>query len=124
MKNAMLVVFAAAVAAASAHARAQDAAINDKVQLCASCHGPNGNSTDPQYPILAGQTARYIYLQLKDFKEGRRHDAQMEPMAKNLSAEDMLALADHYSKQMQTPTVLKVDVATVSVGFNKAYEVM
>src|SRR5687767_713917 len=40
-------------------------------QACAPCHGPNGNSSDPRYPILAGQTMRYAYLQLKDYKEGR-----------------------------------------------------
>jgi len=124
MKNAMLFIFAASVTAASVHARAQDAAINDKVQLCASCHGPNGNSTDPQYPIIAGQTARYIYLELKDFKEGRRHDPQMEPMAKNLSSEDMLALADFYSKQKPAPTGFKADGAKVAAGAKKADEVL
>jgi len=45
-----------------------------KAAVCIACHGANGNSTDPQYPILAGQSWRYIYIQLKDFKEGRRKD--------------------------------------------------
>ena len=59
---------------------------------CASpATGPNGNSTDPDYPILAGQTWRYIYIELKDFKEGRRSDPQMSPMAANLSRDDMIA---------------------------------
>ena len=99
-------------------------AVEAKAQPCAACHGPNGNSTDPQYPKLAGQTARYIYLELKDFKEGRRHDPQMEPMAKNLSSEDMLALADFYSKQKPAPTGFKADGAKVAAGAKKADEVL
>jgi len=44
---------------------AQDAkAGKEKAAVCAACHGPDGNSTIPQNPILAGQTARYLYLQL------------------------------------------------------------
>ena len=100
------------------------AAVEAKAQPCAACHGPNGNSTDPQYPKLAGQTARYIYLELKDFKEGRRHDPQMEPMAKNVSAEDMLVLADYYSKQKPTPSGFKADGAKVNAGAKKADEVL
>ena len=94
------------------------------VQVCAACHGPNGNSKDPQYPVLAGQNARYIYLQLKDFKEGRRHDPQMEPMAKPLERDDMLAVADYFSKQKQAPTGFKADPAKVAAGRQKADEVL
>ena len=36
--------------------------------VCAACHGPMGNSTSPDYPVLAGQSARYLYLELRDFK--------------------------------------------------------
>lgn len=68
-------------------------------QACAPCHGPNGNSSDPRYPILAGQTMRYAYLQLKDYKEGRRKDPDMTPVTANLSKEDMLALAIYFSEQ-------------------------
>jgi cytochrome c553 len=104
---------------------APEAAIKDKVLLCAACHGATGNSTDPQYPILAGQTARYIYLQLKDFKEGRRrHDPQMDPMAANLTPADMLALADFFSKQKQAPNGFKADGAKVAAGQRKTDEVL
>jgi cytochrome c553 len=115
----------AALAASLAHtdAAAQaDAAIKDKLQLCATCHGATGNSADPQYPVLAGQTARYLYLQLRDFKESRRrHDPQME---KDLSREDMLALADFYSKQRQVPNGFKADGAKVAAGRRKSDEVL
>ena len=118
---AVLLTFACSVPRASAQS---SAAIQAKAEPCGGCHGPNGNSTDPQYPKLAGQTARYIYLELKDFKEGRRHDPQMEPMAKNLSSEDMLALADYFSKQKSAPTGFKADAAKVNAGAKKADEVL
>jgi cytochrome c553 len=101
-----------------------DAAIKDKLQLCAACHGPTGNSTDPQYPILAGQTMRYLYLQLRDFQEGRRKDPQMDPVVTGLSRDDMLALADFYSKQKQAPNGFKADGAKVAEGRKKSEEVL
>lgn len=82
---------------------AQDAAAGkEKAQVCAACHGPEGNSTVPQYPILAGQTARYLYLQLKDFNNGRRKDPVMSPMAANLSKKDMFDLAAYFASQKAT----------------------
>jgi cytochrome c553 len=95
-----------------------------KVQVCAACHGADGNSTDPQYPILAHQTTRYIYLQLRDFKEGRRKDPQMSPIAATLERDDMLALADYFSKQKQKPTGFEADPAKVDAGRKKADEVL
>ena len=37
-----------------------------KAEACAACHGPDGNSVVPLFPILAGQTSRYLYLELRD----------------------------------------------------------
>ena len=86
--------------AAPIGAQAQDAAAGkEKAQVCAACHGADGNSTIPQYPILAGQTARYLYMQTRDFKEGRRKDPQMTPMAQPLSRQDMLDIAAYYAAQ-------------------------
>lgn len=75
------------------------APVEQQVQTCFACHGKNGASTQPQYPILAGQNFLYIYNQLKDFKAGRRKDPQMSPMAANLSKEEMQAIAMYFSKQ-------------------------
>ena len=90
MKNLLFVLIALLLPSL---AIAQDAAAGkEKAAICGACHHPDGNSTIPQNPILAGQTARYIYLQLRDFKEGRRKDPLMSPMAANLSKKDMLDL--------------------------------
>ena len=58
----------------------------EKTQVCVACHAITGNSTSPTYPILAGQTLRYLYLQLQDFKAGRRHDPIDGPDRRDLVA--------------------------------------
>ncbi len=98
-------------------AAAQDAAAGkEKAALCAACHGPDGHSTIAQNPILAGQTARYIYLQLRDFKEGRRKDPLMSPMAANLSKKDMLDLGAFFAAQKPTNQNSKGNAALVAQG--------
>jgi len=88
----------------------------EKAKVCAACHGVDGNSTSPQYPKLAGQTARYIYIQLKDFKEGRRTNAAMSLFAANLSKEDMWAIGAYFESQKQAPSTYKVEGAKVVEG--------
>jgi cytochrome c553 len=106
-------------------ALAQDAEAGKvKAQACAACHGADGNSTAPLYPILAGQTARYIYLELRDFKEGRRSDPQMSPMAAPLSREDMFDLAAYFAAQKPRPADFKADPARVARGKAKADETL
>ena len=98
-------------------ALAQDAvAGKEKVVICGACHGVDGNSTIPQNPILAGQTSRYIYLQLKDFKEGRRKDPLMSPMAANLSKKDMFDIAAYFSAQKPTNQNSRGDVSKAAHG--------
>lgn len=68
-------------------------------QTCAICHGNDGNSSNPVWPKLAGQHAEYIVKQLKDFKDGKRVNAQMAPMVASLSDQDMKDLGAYYSSQ-------------------------
>ncbi|MEK6210295.1 MAG: c-type cytochrome [Pseudomonadota bacterium] len=100
-----------------AGAIAQDAvAGKEKAVVCGACHGVDGNSTIPQNPILAGQTSRYIYLQLKDFKEGRRKDPLMSPMAANLSRKDMFDIAAYYAAQKPTNQNSRGDASKAARG--------
>jgi len=87
-----------------------------QADLCVACHGPNGNAVIPQNPNLAGQTWRYIYVQLKDFKEDRRSDPQMTPIAKDLSRDDMIALGNWFAAQKPGPNPFKADSAKVAAG--------
>ena len=117
LKQAAAAAIAAAVFPASAQMDpAQMAAAREKAQVCFACHGPDGNSQNPVYPILAGQTWRYLYIELKDFQEGRRSDPQMSPMAQNLSRDDMIALGNFFAAQKQRPIPFQADGVKVEAG--------
>jgi cytochrome c553 len=75
------------------------AAIREKLDICAECHGEKGASSNPDFPILAGQHLYYLYVQLKDFKSGFRKNEIMSPFAGKLEKEDMLSLAKYFSEQ-------------------------
>ncbi|MGH8866198.1 MAG: c-type cytochrome [Burkholderiales bacterium] len=99
------------------YAVAQDAAAGkENAAVCGACHGAGGNSTIPQNPILAGQTSRYIYLQLKDFKEGRRNHPVMSPMAANLSRKAMFDIAAYYAAQQPTNQNSRGDASKAARG--------
>ena len=68
-----------------------------KSAMCASCHGPNGVSVNPQWPNLAGQKDLYIIKQLKAFREGTRVDPLMSAQAQPLSDRDIEDLAAYFS---------------------------
>ena len=71
-----------------------------KAAICASCHGPAGNSINPDWPKLAGQHARYTVKQIHDLKAGvTRNDALMAPMIAGLTDEDIEDIAAYYSVQ-------------------------
>jgi len=72
---------------------------------CAACHGADGNSTNPEWPKLAGQNPDYLVQQLKHFKSGERQNTVMSGMVANLSEQDMKDLAAFFSKQQRTPGV-------------------
>jgi cytochrome c553 len=107
----------AACAAIASHAVAQDDAATRKLaETCAACHGPDGNSPNPAYPILAGQSWRYIYIELKDFNEGRRSDPVMSPMAASLTRDQMIALGNFFAAQKPKPIAFQADDARVAAG--------
>ena len=74
---------------AFAHAEGDITQGSKKALACQVCHGKGGHSTDPTYPILAGQHAPYIVKQLKAFRAGTRKDPIMNGMAAPLSDQDM-----------------------------------
>ncbi|MCA1767542.1 MAG: cytochrome c4 [Idiomarina sp.] len=78
----------------------------EKSQVCAACHGPNGESPSDMYPHLAGQHEKYLLKQLKDYKlasetggeEGRNNPIMMGQVA-SLSEQDMADLAAFFASQ-------------------------
>lgn len=65
--------------------------------VCASCHGADGVSPDPQFPHMAGQSAFAIYKQLHDFKNGARVNEIMAGVVDTLDDEQMADIAAHFS---------------------------
>ncbi len=76
-------------------------------QVCAACHGADGNSPMPANPHLAAQHARYIVKQLDNFKSGARQSAIMAGMVATLTPEDMKALGAYYAQQKLRPAQAK-----------------
>jgi cytochrome c553 len=66
---------------------------------CGNCHGANGQATSPIYPSLAGQNADYIRKQLREFVSGQRVNETMSPQAKDLSPENIDALAVFFAEK-------------------------
>src|SRR5580658_8507316 len=104
------VVTSGAMAAGTAEAGAT------KATTCIACHGANGNSTNEQWPSLAGQNAAYIKSQLKAFHDKTRLDSlnMMPAMAAPLSDQDMDDLAAYFS--LQTPSGLTADPSYWKAG--------
>jgi cytochrome c553 len=76
-------------------------------QICAACHGADGNSPLPMNPSLAGQHPEYLFKQMNEFKSGSRNNAVMVGMVAGLSAEDMRNLAAYYAAQKPRETAAK-----------------
>jgi len=73
-----------------------------KAATCTACHGLNGNSVNPEWPVLAGQNAAYLRDQITRFRDGKRANPLMQPMVQNLTDQDVADLAAFYATQ--TPT--------------------
>jgi cytochrome c553 len=73
--------------------------IEEKAQTCAGCHGQDGKPVDKTIPAIWGQQLGYIYIQLRDFKRGDRKNDIMQPIASSMERDDMLAIAEYFSKK-------------------------
>jgi cytochrome c553 len=125
----MALVLAAAAAAPAALAQAQlppppPIPVPAKAALCTTCHGEGGNATVSVNPILAGQNARYLYLQMRDFQEGRRSDPRCSPVAAGLSRDEMRALADYFAVIEPKQPAFRGDTEKARLGKAKADETL
>ncbi|SNR68879.1 cytochrome c [Paracoccus sediminis] len=98
--------FAAAFGLCAAAAHAQDAGTPPPAtQTCRVCHGVDGAGTNPMIPNIGGQSVEYLSKQLQDFRAGRREDPQMSIIARDLSDDDIKALAAWYGSITATYTL-------------------
>jgi cytochrome c553 len=100
MKRALLTILALAFAGAAQAAGNAEAGKTKAAQVCAACHGPEGNKpTAPENPVLAGQHQDYLAKALKDYKTGKRNNAIMKGFAASLSSQDIADLAAWFASQ-------------------------
>jgi cytochrome c553 len=76
-----------------------------KAAACGACHGADGNSTDKQYPKLAGQNEAYIARQITLFQTQKRQNPVMMGFAANLSKQDMHDIGAYFSGKQSLPGV-------------------
>lgn len=74
-----------------------------KAAVCAACHGARGVAIAPNFPNLAGQSATYLYAQLREFHDGQRTDPVMTGQAAALSDADMRDLAVYFASLAPKP---------------------
>jgi cytochrome c553 len=116
MLGLLLLVLMSPVAAATGDA---EKGRQSATQICAACHGVDGNSLIPANPSLAGQHPQYIMKQLNNFKSGERKNPVMSGMVANLSDDDMKNLAAYYASQ--APRGGSAKDATLVAGGRKVY---
>ena len=95
-------------------------------QICAACHGVDGNSVAAANPVLAGQHPDYIVKQLTEFKSGKRNNAIMLGMASSLSDQDMKNVAAWFgtqkpkAREAQDPKTMEAGRAIYRTGIASA----
>jgi cytochrome c553 len=116
MKNWFAVTLTVLVtcSALPAYAAGDVAAGKEKASQCASCHGADGNSINPEWPKLAGQHANYLVKQLQYFEIGERENVMMKPMASVLDAQGREDVAAFYATQKAS--LGKADPELVELG--------
>lgn len=73
--------------------------IAEWAERCNRCHGINGNSTDPRFPMLASQRVEYLQKALQEYRAHKRKSTAMVPMAEGLSEDEIAHLAAYYAHQ-------------------------
>lgn len=95
----LTVLVALAALAPRAVAAPFEDTIAQRTLACTACHGPQGRAApDGYYPRLAGKPAGYLYNQLINFREGRRHYALMTQLVDPLTDAYLLEIAQYFSR--------------------------
>ena len=98
MRSVLLGTLLVATLACGSVARAADpAAAKEKAEVCAGCHGDNGVSQTENIPSLAGQPDQFIQWQMVYFRAGARKNELMQPIAEQVSNEDVRSLGAYYA---------------------------
>jgi cytochrome c553 len=85
-----------------------------KAATCTACHGLNGNSVNPEWPVIAGQNAAYSRDQIARIRDGKRVAPLMQPMVKDLTDQDIADIAAFFATQ--TPSGHEADPSYWKAG--------
>mgnify|MGYP001818498426 FL=1 len=97
----------------AAMAKGSAEAGQEKAATCAACHGQDGNSLNPEWPSLAGQSEQYIVRALKAYRpNGTRNNPLMMGQVAALSDEDMQDLGAFFASQARAPLTADPDLVT------------
>jgi len=97
MRSLLIGMLAVLLAGASPARAADPAAVKEKAEICAGCHGENGISETENIPSLAGQQDQFIQWQLVFFRAGTRKSEQMQPVVEQLNNEDVRNLGAYFA---------------------------
>jgi len=96
------------------------------VTMCEDCHGKDGNSTQPDVPIIAGFSHEGFLNTMDVFRENERiamayhkpgePETVMNEIAQKLMDEDVEALADYFSKRPFIAAKQSADVMLAARG--------
>ena len=111
----LVVMFAASQAQADSLVQGSVDAGKARSISCTACHGAEGNSVNPLWPNIAGQSATYVIGQLKSFKDGSRSNPLMTPQAMMLSNEDMRNVAVYF-ESLPAPAMAVADPSKLVKG--------
>jgi len=99
----LALIAAAAIVAGPAFAGDAAAGAKKAGEVCAACHGPDGNKPiAPDYPKLGGQHYDYLVKTLRDYKSGARRDPIMGGQAQALTAKEIEDVAAYYAGRPST----------------------
>lgn len=88
----------AGIATAALAAAPFENTIAQRTMACTACHGPQGRAApDGYYPRLAGKPAGYLYNQLLNFRDGRRHYGLMTQLVEPLSDAYLMEIAQYFA---------------------------
>ncbi len=85
------------------------------VQRCERCHGLDGNSTDPRFPMLAGQNENYLRKAMQAYASGTRSTSVMHSMSEPLSESDIERIVRHYASR-QAKSVVYIQLPCEDTG--------
>jgi sulfide dehydrogenase cytochrome subunit len=83
---------------------------------CSSCHGPNGVSSGPSIPSIAGIPKEYFLEIMLAFKLNQLPNSVMGDIAKAFSRDELTQLADHFSKKRFVPSQQPFDPVLAKKG--------